>query len=141
VAGDHVSVGEHRALDRAGRVELGDLLADLEGRRRNMVPREQVHEVDGRRFRTGTIVERERNLALISTDRETPQRVHPPRSPPPGCMEREQLGLGGKHDIATRASWESRNARGRAQGADDLPADRAIADPDLSGEKARCQLA
>ena len=103
--------------------------------------REQVHEVDGRRVGGRAVVEGEGYLALGGWPVEhlRGSARHAPHQP--GCMEGEQLGRGGKHEVATRARRERWNARGRAQGADDLPAERPVADRDLTGKEARRQLA
>ena len=75
VVADHVAVGEHPPLDRAVGVVRRDLLADLEERRRHVLARQHVEEVDRRRRAPWTVVERQRDLVDVAWARCRPART------------------------------------------------------------------
>ena len=129
VVADHVAVGEHLALDRPGRIELADLVANLEECRRDVQAGEQVDEVDRRRLIPRSVVERQRDLVDVRRAAEDQRR---PRRDAPDHLrdvDLEQRRSRREQVEAARLGLRQAAARGAAKRADHLPADRHVAVP------------
>ena len=110
VIADHVAVREHLPLDRAVRVELRDVLADLEERRGHVQPSELVDEVLGGRLPPRAVVERERDVVDVAGTVNT-------QSGPAGDAADERGACGASAASAMPETASSTSSRRHRRGA------------------------
>ena len=131
VVADHVAVGEHPTINR---LAVGaNLLADLEEGRVHVLALEDREEL--RRGGPRPVVERERDDASARGTVVDERGAVGDAADKLWRMKRRKLGLDREENRAAERIGRRGSAGGGFQGAEDLPAQRAVANPDVCGQE------
>ena len=140
VIADHVAVGEHLPLHGPVRIVDRDVLADLKERRRHMLPGQQADELGGRGFPPRAVIERQRDLALVTGAVEHPIGPRGQAADQPWGVQPHECRRCRKQRRAAGRARRRGDTAGRLDRSEDLPAHRAVAEADAGGKETGGQL-